>query len=70
VDGEVHRQLASRLAQDAPQTGIETEPVSREIELLLRDVPGIDGSGNLLRGHGFGSPPLFRFTEIVANLYD
>jgi hypothetical protein len=53
VDG----QLAPRLTQDATEARIEVQAVGSEVELLLRDVPGVDPGGNLLGGHGFGGPP-------------
>jgi hypothetical protein len=49
LHGEVDRQLTAGLAKDASQAGIEVEPVRGEVELLLRNLPGID-----LRSDVFG----------------
>ena len=40
VDGE----LAAWLAEDAAEAGVEIEAVGSQVELLLRDVPGVDRS--------------------------
>jgi len=55
VDGEMDRQLAARLTQDAAQARVELEAVGGEIELLLRDMPGVDVRSNLLCCHGEGN---------------
>ena len=54
LHGEVDGQLAARLAQDPAQAGVELESIGGEVELLLRDVPGIDLRSDVLRGHGVG----------------
>ncbi len=47
VDGE----LAAWLAEDAAEAGVEVESVGSEIELLLGDVPGVDGRRDVFRRH-------------------
>jgi hypothetical protein len=44
VDG----QLAARFAKDAAEAGVEVEALGGEVELLLRDLPGIDSGSDLL----------------------
>jgi hypothetical protein len=44
----VDDQLAARLAKDAAQAGVEVEPLGGQVELLLRDLPGIDRRSDLL----------------------
>jgi hypothetical protein len=51
LDREVDRELATRLAEDAAQPGVEVELVRCEVELLLGDVPGVDRRRCLFRRH-------------------
>ena len=63
---EVDGQLAARLAQDAAQAGVEVQALGGQVELLLRDLPGVDRRGDVLGRHGWtdlrvrrsGRPPL------------
>ena len=57
LHGEVDDQLAPRLAQDAPEAGVEVEPLGGEIELLLGDLPRVDRRGDLLGRHDSREPP-------------
>ena len=50
-DREVHGQLATRLAQDPAEAGVQVEHVSGEIELLLGDLPRVDLGRNVFRRH-------------------
>src|SRR6185369_11207270 len=52
LHGEVDRQLAARLAEDAAQAGVKVESFGGQVELLLRDLPGIDCGRDLFGGHG------------------
>ena len=49
---EVDRQLPARLAEHAAQAGIQVEALGGEVELLLSDLPRVDGRGDLLDRHG------------------
>ena len=49
LDREVDVQLAAGLAQDLAQAGVEVELVGGDVELLLRDVPRVDGRRRLAR---------------------
>jgi hypothetical protein len=51
VDREVDGQLAPRLAEDAAEAGVEVESVGSQVELLLRDVPGVDRRRDVFRRH-------------------
>ena len=51
VDGEMDGQLAPRLAQDAAQAGVQLEPLGGQVELSLRDLPGIDRGRDVLGRH-------------------
>ena len=48
---EVDGQLAARLAQHAAKTGIEVESFGGEIELPLRNRPGVDLDSSVFGGH-------------------
>ena len=52
VDGE----LAAGLAQDAAQARVEVEHLGREVELVLRDLPGVDLRRGVFRRHGTEGP--------------
>ena len=43
LDREVDGELATRLAQDLAQAGVEVEPFGGQVELPLGDVPRVDG---------------------------
>ena len=51
LHGEVDGQLAARLAEDAAEAGVEVEPLGGQVELLLGDLPRVDGRGDLLGRH-------------------
>ena len=51
LDREVDGELAARLAQDAAEAGVEVEAVGSQVELLLRDVPGVDRRRDVFRRH-------------------
>jgi hypothetical protein len=54
-DGEVHRQLALRAAQDAVHAGVEVEPLRGRVELaagVRPDTAGADGVGSVRRHRG------------------
>ena len=57
LDREVDVQLAPGLTQYLAQARIEVELVRRNVELLLRDVPWIDGRRGSLGGHETCAPP-------------
>jgi hypothetical protein len=47
VDG----QLAAWLPEDATQAGVKVEPVRGQVELSLRDLPGVDPRSDVLGRH-------------------
>ena len=54
VDREVDGQLAARLAEHRAEPRVEVEALRGEVELALRDLPGVDDGRRLLGGHGEG----------------
>jgi hypothetical protein len=58
VHGEMHGELAARLAQDPAHALVKVESLCGEIELALRHLPRVDGGGNVLGGHGVGRSSL------------
>ena len=44
-------QFAAWFAQDAAHAFVQPKPIRGEVELVLRDLPGIDRRGDVLGGH-------------------
>ena len=57
VDREVDGELAARLAEDRAQPRIEVEALGGEVELVLRDLPGVDRRAPPARWSWRGVPP-------------
>ena len=51
LDREVDGELTARLAKDAAEAGVEIQAVGGQVELLLRDMPGVDRRRDVFRRH-------------------